>query len=30
MSEREAMAVTYHREFGQVATVSITPEMLEA
>src|SRR5690606_9885355 len=30
MSEREAMAVTYHRKFGQVATVSITPEMLEA
>src|SRR5690606_5084086 len=30
MSEREAMAVTYHRKFGQVATVGVPPEMLEA
>lgn len=29
MSEREAMAVTYHRKFGQVGTVSVTPEMLQ-
>lgn len=30
MSEQEATAVTYHKKFGQVGTVTITPEMLEA
>lgn len=30
MSEREAMAVTYHKEFGQVGTITVTPEMLAA
>ena len=28
MSERQATAVTYHAQFGQVGTVTITPEML--
>ena len=28
MSERQARAITYHRDYGEVATVVITPEML--
>jgi hypothetical protein len=28
LSEREATAITYHKEFGQVSRVTITPEML--
>lgn len=28
-SEREATAITYHREFGQVGRTTVTPEMLE-
>lgn len=30
ISERQATAITYHREFGQVARNTVTPEMLEA
>lgn len=29
LSEREATAITYHKEFGQVARVTVCPEMLE-
>lgn len=29
MSERQVTAITYHADFGQVGTVTITPEMLE-
>jgi hypothetical protein len=29
LSEREATAITYHKEFGQVARVTVTPEMME-
>jgi len=29
MGEREATAITYHREYGQVGTVTVTPEMLQ-
>ena len=29
MSERQASSITYHKEFGQVAQVTVTPEMLE-
>ncbi len=29
MSEREATAITYHTQYGQVARTTITPEMLE-
>lgn len=28
LAEREASAITYHREFGQVGRVTVTPEML--
>lgn len=28
LSEREVTAVTYHNEYGQVGTITITPEML--
>jgi hypothetical protein len=30
ISERQATAITYHSEFGQVARNTVTPEMLEA
>ncbi|WP_436060953.1 MULTISPECIES: hypothetical protein [unclassified Phenylobacterium] len=30
ISERQASAITYHAEFGQVARNTVTPEMLEA
>lgn len=30
MSERQCTAITYHRDFGQVARNTVTPEMLEA
>lgn len=30
MSERECTSITYHREFGQVARNTVTPEMLAA
>lgn len=30
VSERSATAVTYHAQFGEVARVTVTPEMLEA
>lgn len=29
ISEREATAITYHKEFGQVARTTVTPEMLQ-
>lgn len=29
ISERQATAITYHKKYGQVATVTITPEMLD-
>lgn len=29
-SERAAIAITYHSEYGQVATTTVVPEMLEA
>jgi hypothetical protein len=29
LSEREATAITYHKEFGQVSRITITPEMLQ-
>lgn len=30
ISERQVSAITYHKKFGQVAKITITPEMLEA
>lgn len=30
MSERQCTAMTYHTEYGQVGTVTITPEMVES
>jgi hypothetical protein len=30
ISERQATAISYHAEFGQVARTTVTPEMLEA
>lgn len=30
LSEREATAITYHREAGRVGTVTVTPEMIAA
>lgn len=30
ISERQATAITYHREFGKVGSNTVTPEMLEA
>jgi hypothetical protein len=29
ISERQVSAITYHSKFGQVAKITITPEMLE-
>jgi len=29
LSEREATAITYHKEYGQVARTTVTPEMLQ-
>lgn len=29
-SERQAIAITYHEEFGEVARLTVTPEMLKA
>ena len=30
IAERQITAVTYHAEYGQVATSTVTPEMLDA
>jgi hypothetical protein len=29
LAERQVSAVTYHKDYGQVAKITITPEMLD-